>query len=74
MMTVTTKKGITVAGSLLKEDDKTLTLILPDKSETTITKSDIASQTEPMSTMPPMAAILTPREIRDLVAYLTTLK
>ncbi len=74
MMTVTTKKGITVAGSLLKEDDKTLTLILPDKSETTVNKSDIATQTEPMSTMPPMAAILTPREIRDLVAYLAGLK
>ncbi len=74
LMSLTTNKGITVAGSILKEDDKILTLVLPDKSEVDVNKTDIASRTEPMSTMPPMAAILSPREIRDLVAYLSSLK
>jgi hypothetical protein len=31
-------------------------------------------QTPPVSMMPPMLGILTPREIRDVIAYLGSLK
>jgi len=74
MMSVKTKGGVTVAGALKEENDKTLTLMLPDKTEETVNKGDIDSRTGPMSTMPPMGAILTPRQLRDLVEYLSGLK
>ena len=39
-----------------------------------ITLSEIASRTAPMSTMPPMGAILSDHELRNIVEYLSTLK
>ncbi len=39
-----------------------------------VKKSDVQSATEPVSTMPPMEAMLTIREVRDLIAYLDSLK
>ncbi len=74
MMSLKTKQGVPMAGALKEENAETLTLILPDKSETTVNVADIESRTEAMSTMPPMGAILSPREIRDLVSFLAELK
>lgn len=74
MMSVKTSKGITVSGALKEENDKTLTLILADKTETTVNIAEIESRTEPLSVMPPVGAILTPRELRDVVEYLSGLK
>jgi quinoprotein glucose dehydrogenase len=73
MMTLKTKGGISVSGALKEENNKTLTLILPDKTEETINIEGIESRTDPVSIMPPMGAILTPRELRDLVEYLSGL-
>lgn len=73
MMSVKTKSGTTVSGSLKEENAKTLTLILSDKSETTVNITDIETRSEPLSVMPPMGDILTPRQLRDLVEYLSTL-
>ena len=39
-----------------------------------VKKTDIKTSTAPVSAMPPMSAMLTPRETRDLVAYLSSLK
>ncbi len=74
MMTVTKKDKTSLAGALKDEDAEKLTLILPDKSVVTVKISEIASRTVPVSTMPPMGEILSPRELRDLVAYLLELK
>ena len=74
MMSVKTKGGITVSGALKEENDKTLTILLPDRTETTVTIADIESRTEPLSVMPPMGAILSPRELRDLVEFLSLQK
>jgi hypothetical protein len=42
--------------------------------ERRIAKTEIAQRTNPVSAMPPMGALLKPREIRDLLAGLSTLK
>jgi putative heme-binding domain-containing protein len=74
MMSMKTKTGVSLAGALKKETADTITIILPDKTETTVNVSEIESRTEPMSTMPPMGDILTARQLRDLVAYLAGLE
>ncbi|MFK7849907.1 MAG: PVC-type heme-binding CxxCH protein [Akkermansiaceae bacterium] len=73
-MALKTKNGVSIAGTLLEETNKTLTLLLPDKTKQTINLDDIETRTKPISTMPPMGNILTDRELRDLVAYLSGLK
>ncbi len=74
MMSVKMKDGTTFAGALKEEKGQFLTLILPDKKEVVINLADIDSRTAPISTMPPMGAILAPRQLRDLVEYLSGLK
>jgi putative heme-binding domain-containing protein len=68
------KDGTTLAGSVLKESAKTLEVRLPDGKVQKITVMSVASRTPPISVMPPMLGILTPAEIRDVVAYLSGLK
>ncbi len=74
MMTATLKDSTALAGALKEETADSLTLTLPDGTAKKVALTEIASRTAPISTMPPMAAILTPREIRDVVEYLSTLK
>jgi quinoprotein glucose dehydrogenase len=74
LMTITTKSGSSISGALIAENESSVTLILSDKTETTVQVSDIASRTQPISTMPPMGDVLSPAELRDLVEYLTELK
>lgn len=70
MMSITTKSGSSIAGALKEENETSVTLILPDKTETTVKTSDIASRTQPISTMPPMGNILSANELRDIIAFL----
>ncbi len=70
MMSITTKSGSSIAGALKEETKTSITLILPDKTETTVKTSDIATRTQPISTMPPMGNILSANELRDIIAYL----
>ena len=72
--TLQLKTGETVAGSVLKETAKTIDLKLPDGKLRRLSVAEVAQRTPPVSVMPPMLGILTPAEIRDVVAYLTTLK
>ena len=74
LTSVTTRDGAAVAGWWMAETATTLTVKLPEGGTKTLEKSTIASQTPPLSTMPPMGTLLTPRELRDVVAYLQTLK
>ena len=45
-------------------------------AETTkvIKKGDVATKSQPISAMPPMSALLTKQETRNLVAYLASCK
>jgi quinoprotein glucose dehydrogenase len=74
MMTVKMKDGTSLAGVLKEEDEKFLKLVLPDKKEVIVNLSEAGSRTAPVSTMPPMGSILTPRQLRDLVEYLDGLR
>lgn len=74
LMTATRKNGTVAAGAFLEETDGKLVLSQPDGSKLEIPLADIASRTAPVSTMPPMDAILKPAELRDLVEYLASLK
>ncbi len=74
-MAVTMKDGSIVAGMLMKETDSEVVIQnIETKAETVCLKSDIKTIPPAMSTMPPMGAILTKAQIRDLVAFLSSLK
>jgi putative heme-binding domain-containing protein len=74
MLSVTLQDGTVLTGNLLESSSRSTTIRLPDGTERTVDAAEIASQTEPVSVMPPMGALLTKRQIRDLVAYLADLK
>lgn len=75
LISATLKNGSVVSGLLAKETKEELTLRLPATTITnTVKKADIASRTKPASAMPVMTSLLTRMEVRDLVAYLQTLK
>lgn len=72
MVSVTKKSGDAIAGTLLDDKNGTLRVRLPDGLEVSVAPAEIATQTAPISVMPPMGAILTKRQLRDVVAYLAT--
>ena len=75
--TLTLKDGEVVAGVVTAEPgllSKSYSLRLPDGAVRAIPAAQLASRTPPVSVMPPMLGILTPEEIRDVVAYLGTLR
>jgi putative heme-binding domain-containing protein len=72
---VTMNDGSIVAGMLMKETDSEVVIRNPEtKADTICKKSDIKVMPPAMSTMPPMGLILKKTEIRDLVAFLSSLK
>ena len=68
------QNGKTVSGILQQEKEESVTLKVGDKPDTVIQKSHIAKQSTAPSSMPPMRYLLTKRQIRDLMAFLSTLK
>jgi putative membrane-bound dehydrogenase-like protein len=72
---VTLRDGSRVDGQLKEETPQELVLVTgTPAAERRIPKAQIASRTDPVSPMPPMGALLKPREIRDLVAFLSSLR
>jgi putative heme-binding domain-containing protein len=74
--TLTLTDGEVVAGVVTAEPgllSKSYTLRLPDGTKRSIPAGRLSGRTPPVSVMPPMLGILTPAEIRDVVAYLGTL-
>jgi putative membrane-bound dehydrogenase-like protein len=74
LVSITLKDGSNLAGALYQEDKTAVTLRLGDGTQKKVARPEIAMQTPPVSMMPPMLGILTAREIRDVVAYLSSLK
>lgn len=77
---VTLKNGESLGGFLMREDAREIVLKLPDPAasdrqiERAIPLAEIATRQPPVSAMPPMGFLLKKAEIRDLVAYLASLK
>jgi quinoprotein glucose dehydrogenase len=72
---ITLRNGQRVDGTLREETDTEVVLMVgTPPTERRIPKAEIAQRTNPVSAMPPFGLILKPREIRDLVEFLSTLK
>lgn len=74
IVNVTLKDGSSISGTLSEDTPEAVTVRQFDGSSQMIPRAKITSATPPMSVMPSMNGILQPRELRDVVAYLTTLK
>ena len=66
--------GRVIAGTLMKDEKKAVTIKDANGKLVTIAAEEIESRTTPTSPMPSVERTLSPREVRDLVEYLTTLK
>ena len=72
---ITLKSGQRVDGTLKEETPTDVVLVAgTPPAERRIAKAEIAERTNAVSAMPPMGLILKPREVRDIVAYLSTLR
>jgi putative membrane-bound dehydrogenase-like protein len=74
LVNVTLQDKTEVTGTLAKETPQAVTVRLFDGKQRVIPRAEVVSQTPPISIMPAMGAILQPREIRDVVTYLSSLK
>ncbi len=74
IVTLNLADGRPVTGVLIAEDKKTLTLQTPDGKKEAIPVGDVERRSAPTSPMPAVDKTLTPREVRDLIEYLTTLR
>ena len=74
MVSLTLKDGKSFAGVVVSEDAVNVELKLADGTTKKFDLAEITVKTPPISVMPPMSAMLTKRQIRDLVAYLAGLK
>jgi quinoprotein glucose dehydrogenase len=74
MVTLDLKNEKRVTGILSEENTQTLLVSRGSQPDTLIRKSDVVERKNAPSSMPDMKNLLSRREIRDLVAYLSTLK
>ena len=68
------KDGETVSGIVMEETPDEMSLKIGKEDLRTVDKSQIAKREEIPSSMPAMGDILTKREIRDLIAFLSGLR
>jgi quinoprotein glucose dehydrogenase len=68
------QNGKSISGILQQDKGEQISLKVGDKPDTVILKEHIRKQTSSPSSMPAMSLLLTKREIRDLVSFLSTLK
>lgn len=68
--TITLKDGTAISGMILAKDKDGHAQVKIGTEVRTIAKDTIATESKPMSSMPPMAGILKKSEIRDMVAFL----
>jgi putative heme-binding domain-containing protein len=74
VVTVTLKNGKAVSGVLLAESGKNITIKGNSGADEVIPNDQIAKRINAQSSMPDMKAVLTKKEIRDVVSFLSTLR
>jgi quinoprotein glucose dehydrogenase len=74
MVSIEKKDGKTVSGLLMEDTRTSIVLKLGDQPNQVIPKDQVAKRTNSPSSMPDMKAILSKKEIRDVVSFLSTLK
>lgn len=73
-ISLTLKDGTSLGGQFRKEEGGFITLRDAENNETKIPVDQIKERTPVVSTMPPMGLILKKDELRDVLAYLASLK
>jgi quinoprotein glucose dehydrogenase len=73
MLIATLKDGSSITGTITKTTPKAYELLTPEGNPLTVARANIATE-QMASAMPPMGAILSKPEIRDLMSYLQGLK
>jgi putative heme-binding domain-containing protein len=74
VVTVELKDGKTLSGVLAEESNTELKIKTGDPQNQAILKNQVAKRTNAASSMPEMKFILSKKEIRDVVSFLSTLK
>ncbi len=74
MVTLTLKDGKTVSAFLKSENNQQIVLKGGDEPDKTISKDQVVKRVNAPSSMPDMKQVLSKKEIRDVVAFLSTLK
>lgn len=72
---ITMKNGDRIDGTLKEETDAEVVLLagIP-VTQRRLKKAEIAERTDPVSAMPPLGLVLKPREVRDLIEFLSGLR
>ena len=70
-MTLELKDGQKVNGTMEAEKADSYVMKVGDKSGVVVKKTDVAKRIDSPSGMPPMHLLLTKKEIRDVVAFLS---
>jgi quinoprotein glucose dehydrogenase len=73
VVSATLNNGKSVGGIMVQETKDFIDIDVGE-SISRVNRADIKEMTPPLSAMPPMMGLLKPREARDLVEWLTTLK
>jgi len=74
MATLTLQNDEIIGGVIVAEDDNEITLRLQQEETRTFKKAELKDRQNVPSGMPPMGDILSKRQLRDLVAFLSTLE
>jgi quinoprotein glucose dehydrogenase len=72
-ISLTRRDGSIVTGALIEQREHELLLRVAAGELVKVALADIASRTEPTSSMPPVGLALADRDLRDVIAYLKTL-
>lgn len=71
---ITTKTGEVITGVIIAETARAVDIEITKGHKKSIATADITNRSKPLSLMPPMGHILQPRELRDVLAYVQTLR